>query len=440
MKRYDIAILGAGPGGYIAALYAASQGKSVAIIERDRLGGVCLNWGCIPTKALIASSNVYNTIKRAGEFGISAPGAAIDFKKIKERKDGIVDKLIKGIESLLKAKKVDLIRGTGKLAGRQSIAVGSERIDADNIIIATGTRPLELPGFQFDKKRVLSSADMLDITELPQKLLIIGGGVNGCEYAYTYASLGVDVTVAEMMDRLLPTMDRELGKNMEMLLKKRGVKIMLKTALDNPPAEYDMVAVCVGRKFNTEGIGLEEAGVNTDKGQILVDKRLRTSVPGIYAIGDAVGGYMLAHIASHEGIVACDNILGRDTEIDYGSVPMCIYTEPQIASVGLTDVEAKKKGHSVKTSKASFRSLGKAHAMGEIEGFVKLVADSKSGTLLGAHIVGAEATTLIAEAAVFVKRRLKVDDIIEQIHAHPTLSEAFMEAAFSIKGRPIHSI
>ena len=440
MNKYDITIIGAGPGGYVAALYAAGLGKKVLVIEKDQIGGVCLNRGCIPTKTLIASVEALKSAKRAKEFGIEIPSYSIDYKAIKSRKDNVVAMLKKGIESLFNAKNVTLKIGHGRLVDKGVVEVGGERIESKDVIIATGSRPAEIPTFKFDKNKILSSADILELESLPKSLLIVGGGVNGCEYAYTFRNLGVEVGIVEMMDRLLPTMDRELGKNMEMILKKAGVKVMPKTRLDSLPAEYEKAVICVGRRYNTEDLGLENLDIKTEKGRIVVDEHLKTGVPGIYAIGDAIGGYLLAHVASHEGIIACDNILGKDPRMDYGSVPLCIYTEPQIATVGLSEEEAKKEGREIKISKIPFRAIGKAHAIGEKDGFIKIIGDKDKGEVLGVQMVGHQVTEMIHEAAMAVKNRMAVKDICELVHAHPTLSEAFMEAAFSFEGRGIHTI
>lgn len=440
MTKYDIAIIGSGPGGYVAALYAAGCGKKVLIVEKDRLGGVCLNWGCIPTKTLLASAKTLNTIKRSKEFGIEVGSYNINLPEIRKRKDNVINTLKNGIETLFKTKNIDLKKGHGRIAGKGIIEVDNEKFEAENIIIATGSRPAELPDFKFDNKRVLMSASILDLDTLPKKLLIIGGGVNGCEYAYLYQSLGVQVTIVEMLDRLLPTMDRELGKKMEMILKKLGVDVRVKTKLTSIPKEYDKVTVCVGRKLNSEDIGLEKLNIKTDKGRIIVDKAMKTSAPNVYAIGDVTGGYLLAHVASHEGIVACDNIMGNESNMNYESVPLCIYTDPQIASVGLTDKEAIEDGFSAKVAKIPLRAIGKAHALGEKEGFIKIVYCQKRGRVLGVHMIGPEAAEIIHEAVVLVKTKAKVKDITETIHAHPTLSEALQEAAFIADKRPIHSI
>jgi len=440
MNRYDITILGAGPGGYVAALYAAGLGKKVLLIERERLGGVCLNCGCIPTKTLIASVKTLKSVIRSKEFGIDVSGHSLNYTAVKKRKDGVVETLTKGVGSLLRLKKIDVKNGPGRIIDRGVVEAAGERFESKDIIIATGTRPLELPSFKFDGVRVLSSADMLNLERLPKRLFIVGGGVNGCEYAYIYASFGVDVTIVEMLDRLLPAMDRELGKNMEMLLKRLNVKIMTKTTLEVIPPEYDKAVICAGRRANTEKIGLEKIGVKTDRGNISVDASLKSNVPGIYAIGDVIGGYLLAHVASHEGIIACENILGRPRKIDYASVPSCVYTDPEISSVGLTQDEAKEKNYQVKTVKFHFKNLGKSHAMGEREGFIKIIGDEKTDEILGIQMVGPQAADLIAEAAITVKNRMKVKEVCALMHAHPSLSEAFMEAACLFEGRPIHAI
>jgi len=424
--KYDIAILGAGPGGYVAALYAAGCGKKVALIEKDLLGGVCLNRGCIPTKALISS--LRNKEKP-------------DFISMVKRKDEVVAKLRNGVEHLLKAKGIDIKKGRGKLIDKGVIDVGGEKIEAKAIIIATGSRPIEIPGFKPDGTHVTSSAGMLVLNKLPKKLLIVGGGYIGCEFGYLYNCLGVDVTIVEMTDSLIPIMDKELSRNMEMILKKRKVKIIKNTKADESmKKDFDKVLVCVGRRSNIEDLGLEDINIKTQSGRIIVDSYLKTNVDGVYAIGDASGGKMLAHVASHEGITAIDNILGKNHKFDYTAVPACIYTEPQLASVGLTKEEAESKGYKVKISKFPFSACGKAHTIGATEGFVKMIGDEKSGTILGVHMVGPGVTDLIAEATMMVKLKLKASDVAETIHAHPTLSEALMEATFALMVKPIHTL
>lgn len=440
MSKCDITIIGSGPGGYVAALYAAGLGKRVVVIEKDKVGGVCLNCGCIPTKAIIASVNALRAARSAPVFGIEIGSYRADYSRIRSRKDEVVAALTKGIESLFKAKKIELKRGFGRIIDRGVVEVNGERIESQDIIIAAGTSPAELAGFKFDKLRVLSSADMLEIERLPGKLLIVGGGVNGCEYAYIYASLGVKVTVVEMMDRLLPAMDRELGKEMEILLKGLGVTIMTKTKLDKTSAEYDKTVICIGRKYNTEGLGLEKAGIKKEKNRISVDETLRTSAQNIYAVGDVKGGYLLAHVASHEGIVACDNIAGRARKMDYDAIPLCVYTDPEMASVGLTEEEARQKEITVKTAKFPFRGIGKPHITNEKEGFIKIVGEAESGETLGIQMLGSGAALLAGEAGVIVRNKMKIEDICGLIHAHPTLSEVFTEAAFVYNKTPLHSI
>ncbi len=440
MNKYDITIIGAGPGGYVAALYAASCGKKVLIIEKDLVGGVCLNWGCIPTKALITSVKALNYIKDSKEFGLDVSSYKMDYSKIKRRKDEVVNRLRNGVESLFKAKGIELKRGLGKLINKNIVEVNGEKIESNYIIIATGSSPVELSNFKFDKKKILSSADVLQLETLPASMLIIGGGANGCEYAYIFGSLGVKVTLVEMMDRLLPTMDRELGKNMEVILKRNGVRVMTNTKFDEPPKGYGKTVVCVGRRGNTRGIGLEDIGIKTERGRIIVDKSLKTNWPCVYAIGDVVGEPLLAHVASHEGIVVLNNIMGRKTEMDYRSVPSCVYTDPEIASVGLTQQEAQERGLNVKVAKFPFRALGKAHVINETDGFVKIIGDEKNDEVIGIQIVGPQAADLIAEATLMVKNRMKVSQIKDLMHAHPTLSEAVMEAAYLFEKTPIHAL
>lgn len=424
--KYDIAILGSGPGGYVAALYAAACGKKVVLIEKDLIGGVCLNRGCIPTKTLMSSV-------RGKEKG--------DYEAIKMRKDQVVNRLRSGIESLLKARTVSIKRGTGKLIDKGVIDVNGERVEAKAVIIATGSRPAELAGFKPDGSLITTSAGMLVLPKIPNKLLIIGGGYIGCEFGYLYNALGSEVTIVEMTDRLLPPMDRELSKNMELILKKKKVKILTNTkANESMKGAFDKILVSIGRKSNIENIGLEKIGIKVKNNCILTDEYFKTNVTNTYAIGDVTGGKMLAHVASHEGICAVDNILGKRRRIDQNAVPACIYTEPQLTSVGLTKEEAEKKGLKVKVVKFPFSACGKAHAIGATEGFVKMVGDEVNGTILGVHMVGPGVTDLVAEATMMVKLKMKASLVTEVIHAHPTLSEALMEAAFALTGKPIHTL
>ncbi|NQT45976.1 MAG: dihydrolipoyl dehydrogenase [Candidatus Omnitrophica bacterium] len=425
-NSYDIAILGGGPGGYVAALYGAQCEQKVCLIEGSELGGTCLNRGCIPTKSILSSTEI-NTNK--------------DLKGLIEDKDKIVATLRGGIASLLKARKVDLVQGFGKIKSPGVITVDSKTINAKSIIIATGSSPVELPNLLFDHKKILSSDDLLVLTKRPESLLIVGGGVIGCEFATIFNRLGTKVTIVEMMDHILPGLDKELAQRLTSNLKRRGIVVKTGTkvnSLEDFPAES--VLVCVGRRPNSKGIGLDALSIKTERGKILVDDRLRTSAKGVYAIGDVIGGYLLAHVASHEGLVAVDNIIGKDKRIDYKAVPNCIYTDPEIATVGIGEDEAKKSGVSIKSAKFPYMGIGKAHAIGKTEGFFKIIASADTDKVLGVEIMGAHATDLIAEAALAVKLGATVEDLKETIHAHPTLAEGLMEAAHKLHGKPIHGV
>jgi len=427
MAKTDIAILGGGPGGYVAAIYAAGRGKKVTLIEKDSIGGVCLNKGCIPTKILI------NSLKCKEKAVLS---------DMVSRKDEVVNKLRNGVEGLLKARSVDIKNGSGSFVDGKIIEVGQERLEAESIIIATGAHPAELGPFKFDGQKIVSSDSLLSLKKVPEKLLVIGGGFIGCEFAYLYASLGAQVTIIEMMPRLLPEMDGELSENMEIFFKKKGINVLTKTKADGSMKEmFDTILVSVGRKPNTPGLGLEKIDVKTKAdGWILAGENLKTDSPNVYAIGDVLGTNMLAHVASHEGIKACDNIMGGNENMDYSAVPLCVYTEPQVASVGMTKEKAEASGYEVGTSRFPFSALGKAHAIEKTEGFVKMVEDKKTGAILGVHMIGAGVTELAAEAALAVRLKLKASDLTETMHAHPTLSESLMEAAFGLTGKPIHTL
>lgn len=455
---YDIVIIGAGPGGYVAAIRGAQLGARVCVIEKDKLGGVCLNKGCIPTKALISNIELIRTLKKAEDYGIKVSGYEIDRVRIASRKDEIVTRLVRGIETLFKARSINLIKGTAKLIGENEVEVAEskEKVKAKDIIIATGSSPLELPFLKFDAKAVFSSDDLLSKNETisgpARKLLIVGGGVIGCEFARIFKELDWDVTIVEMMEQLLPNMDREIAKKLEAALKKEGIRIytgkkveevareegeITATLSDGSQVLVEKVLVCVGRRPNSAGIGLEESGIKMEKGRIIVDDTLRTNVPNIYAIGDVIGGYLLAHVASYEGVIAVENAMGKSCKVDYNVVPNCIFTHPEIASVGLTEAQARQANYDVKLGKFPFIASGKAHAMGQTEGFAKIVGDGE-GNILGAQIFGPQATELIAEVAAAMKMGARVCDIADTIHAHPTLSEATKEAAENFYGRATH--
>jgi dihydrolipoamide dehydrogenase len=455
-----VVVIGAGPGGYVAAIRAAQLGAQVTVIEEREVGGTCLNLGCIPTKAYVASSQVLSLLKRAGDYGISVNGDVVaDLKKIAERKDKIVSTQVKGIRSLFKARNIELIEGRAQLAGERKVKVikkdGTElEIDSQNIIIATGSRPASIPAFPVDGRRILSSDDMWSLSEIPRSLIIIGAGVIGCEFACIFRELGTEVTMVELLPRALSTEDEEISEIMERELKKKKIKLYTSVKVESAtPSETgvtlnlsdgsvlsaEKVLVSIGRAFNSEDLGLEKIGIEKGpKGEIRVNERMETNVKGIFAIGDVIGGILLAHVASKEGLVAARNVCGGDERIDYSVVPAAIFTFPEIASVGLREFQAKEKGIPVVTGTFQYRTLGKAHAMGEITGLFKIVADAKTDRILGVHIIGAHASDLIHEGALAIKAGLKVKDLAELIHAHPTLAEGLMEAAEDVHHMAIH--
>ncbi len=455
-----LAILGAGPGGYVAAIKAAQLGAQVTIIEEKEVGGACLNRGCIPTKTLLASSEMLSKARELKDFGIELKGEIVpNLSKIIERKNRVVNTQVKGIRSLLKSWGITLKEGRGIFISPKEIEVtlkdgSKEKIEADKIIIATGSRPAQIPAFPFDGERILSSDDALELKEIPKSLLIIGAGVIGCEFACIYRELGSDVTMVEMLPRAIATEDMEISELFEKELKKKKIKLHTNVKVEKVDKRGDgvhaflsdgkeivaeKVLVSIGRAFNSNGIGLEAVGIDRgNRGEVIVNEKMETNVSGVYAIGDVIGGILLAHVASKEGIIAAENTLGASKNIDYSVVPSAIFTSPEIASVGLREYQAMEKGIKVRTGHFQFRALGKAHAMGEIAGFVKIVADSDSDRVLGVHIIGPHASDLIHEAALAIKAGLKTRDIAETIHVHPTLSEGIMEAAEDVYGKAIH--
>jgi len=459
MEKFDVVVIGAGPGGYPAAIRAAQLGASVAIVEKEMTGGTCLNWGCIPTKSLIACSDLYAHIRHANDFGVTVASAAIDYSAMVTRKNGIVGKLRSGVEALLKAHKVTLVRGTASFQGRNRISVldaaGPERVlETRSTIIATGSVSA-MPGFIPRHERILESRAFLDLTKLPASLLILGGGVIGCEFACMAAQLGVKVTVVELLEDILMMVDadvrREVRSHMEKTL---GIRVLTGKALTEIAATdagvsgkcgdetltAEMLLVAVGRKPVSAGLNLEAVGVKTNKiGQILTDDHARTSAASIFAIGDVTGRAQLAHAATSQGVTAAENaVLKTQRRID-PLVPSCIFTAPEIGSVGITEAHAKEKGLAIKVGKFSFAFLGKALAAGANTGFVKWVADAKTDRLLGAHAVGPHATELIAEATAAIRAELTAEELGRTIHCHPTLSESWMEAAHALHGACIHA-
>ncbi len=444
MRTYDLIIIGSGPGGYVAALYASRFNRSVCVIEKAALGGTCLNRGCIPAKTMLHSASLLSRIKGAGEYGIEVGSIKINFPVIIARKDSIVTRLRTGIETLFKANKIELIKGAAELRSPDIVSVNGEELKAKSIIIATGSRPVSIPGVTIDESGICSSEGILDLKEIPENLTIVGGGVIGCEFATLFNALGSKVTIVELFDRILPSQSKEASRKAETILKKRGVIVRTSTKFDHLPTPgvetcKDKVLIAVGRKANIEGLGLEALGIEVEDGRIAVDKNLRTKVKNIYAIGDCVSGPQLAHKASYDGMVACDNIMGIARSVDYSNVPNCIWTEPEIASVGLNEEEARLKYPGLKIAKFPYLASGKAYIMGGHEGFIKMIGDPE-GNILGVEIFGLEACDLIGEASLAKSIGMNIKDWAHVIHGHPTLSEIFQEAAHIFTGTAIHSL
>ncbi|MBU8880399.1 dihydrolipoyl dehydrogenase [Bacillus sp. FJAT-29790] len=464
-KEYDVVVIGGGTGGYVAAIRASQLGLTAAVVEKGKLGGTCLHAGCIPSKALLRSAEVYATTKNAEAFGVIAPEVGLDFSKVQARKAEITDRLFKGVQHLMKKGKIDVYEGKGRILESEDIAVEMNNGDGEvtlaprNILIATGSRPRTLPGLEADAKYVMTSDEALQMEALPNSIIIVGGGVIGMEWASMLVDFGVEVTVIEYADRILPTEDKDVSKEIQRLMKKKGVKIVtgakvLPESLEKGEgvsikAEHkgeeksftaDKLLVSVGRLANVEGVGLENTTVEVDRGIIKVNENYQTNEPNIYAIGDVIGGLQLAHVASHEGIIAIEHIAGNSpATLDPTLVSKCIYCSPEVASVGLTEDEAKEKGHDVKIGKFSFRAIGKALVFGESDGFVKLVVEEESNKLLGVHMVGPHVTDMITEAALARVLDATAMDIANTIHPHPTLAEAIGEAALAVDGKAIHA-
>lgn len=456
--KYKVIIIGGGPGGYVAAIRAAQLGAQVALIEKGNVGGTCLNRGCIPTKTLAAGVSMLRSIRRAAEFGIETGELTVDFGRLMERKNLVVGRLIQGVEFLLKKNKIDLFKGQARLSGRNGVVVqgadGIRELEAENIILATGTEPALIDSFGYDGIQVITSNEVLNLKEVPQRMLVIGAGVIGCEFACIFSALGSKVTVVEFMPTILPLLDKEVSRQMQGLLKRQGINIKTKVRIQKVEKQSDSatvllengeeivadkVLISIGRVMNLKGLGLEEVGVVLgERGQVAVNIRMETSVAGIYAIGDITGKVQLAHVASAQGLVAVENIMGYERDMDYRVVPSCIFTHPEVASVGLTNQEAADKGIKVISAKFPFTYSGKAQAMGETEGFVKILADPETDNILGVHIVGPHATDLIAEAALAMQVGVTVKQLADTIHAHPTLAESLMEAAEAVHGISIH--
>ncbi len=460
--NYDVIVLGSGPGGYVTAIRASQLGFKVAIIEKENLGGVCLNWGCIPTKALIKSAQVFEYIQHAKDYGINVTEASADFNAVIKRSRDVADGMSKGIQFLMKKNKIDVIEGYGKIkkGGKVEVKSGDGRTTeytAKHTILATGARSRELPNLKQDGKKVIGYREAMTMPTQPKSMVIVGSGAIGCEFAYVYNSIGTKVTIVEFLDNIVPLEDEDISKNLARSFKKSGINIMtgssvesvdttgagckvnIKTAKGMEVIEADVVLSAVGITPNIENIGLEEVGVKTDKGKVLVDEYYRTNVPGVYAIGDIVPGQALAHVASAEGIICVEKIKGLHVEaLDYGNIPGCTYASPEIASVGLTEKAAKAAGYEIKVGKFPFSASGKASASGAKDGFVKVIFDAKYGEFLGCHMIGMNVTEMIAEAVVARKLETTGHEIIKSVHPHPTMSEAIMEAAADAYGEVIH--
>jgi dihydrolipoamide dehydrogenase len=462
LEKYDIAVIGSGPGGYVAAIRAAQLGANACVIEKDKVGGVCLNRGCIPTKALIASSEAYNKMKNAAKYGIAINGTIeANWPQMLKRKQNVVDIMVRGINTLFKSYGVTLSKGVATLLDKNHLAINSDgaekKIEADKIIIATGSRPASLPAFPIDGKKIISSNEALELPEVPKSLLIIGAGAIGCEFAFILNSIGCQITIVEMLPHAVPLEDEDISILLERELKKAKIRLitnqkvastqqrddgmMVSTLENGEEIVTEKILVSIGRSLNIEDLDLEKVGIKqTARGAIEVNERMETAVEGIYAIGDVIGGALLAYTASKEGLVAAENALGGNAKMDYSVNPVTIFTHPEIGSVGLKEREAKEKGMSYHIGRFPFRALGKAHALGEIAGEVKLIADASTDRLLGAHIIGPHATDLIHQAALALKEKLTASELGEMIHSHPTLSEAIMEAAHDIHNMSIHQL
>ena len=459
--NYDIIVIGSGPGGYVTAIRALQLGFKTAIIEKENLGGICLNWGCIPTKALLKSAQVFKYINHAEDFGLNKVEASFDFPNVVQRSRGVAEKMSKGVEFLMKKNNIDVIFGTAKVKPGKKVAVEKDgavtEYTAEHIVLATGARSRELPNLPQDGKKVIGYRQALTLPKQPKSMIVVGSGAIGVEFAYFYATLGTQVTVVEFMPNIVPVEDEDVSKHLEKSFKKAKIKVMTNASVESVDTsgdgvkaqvktekgivelQADILLSAVGITANIENIGLEEVGIKTEKGRVVVDEWYRTSVPGYYAIGDILPTQALAHVASAEGITCVEKIKGLDVErIDYGNIPGCTYCTPEIASVGLTEKQAKEKGYEIKVGKFPFSASGKATANGDTDGFVKVIFDAKYGEWLGCHMIGTGVTEMIAEAVAARKLETTGHEILKTIHPHPTLSESVMEAVAAAYGEVIH--
>lgn len=460
--NYDVIVLGSGPGGYVTAIRASQLGLKTAVVERESLGGICLNWGCIPTKALLKSASVFEYINHAKEYGIEVTGAKHDFSAVVKRSRGVAEGMSKGVQFLMKKNKIDVIMGSGKVMPGKKVSVTaadgtSQEIQASHIIVATGGRSRNLPNMPQDGKKIIGYREAMTLPEQPKSMVIVGSGAIGVEFAYFYNAMGTKVTVVEYAQNIVPVEDEDVSKALAKSFKASGIevltssevtsvdtsgkgcKVKVKSGETEQILEADIVLSAAGVVANIENIGLEEVGIVTDKGKIVVDKHYQTNIPGYYAIGDCVPGQALAHVASAEGIICVEQIAGHHpAALDYNNIPGCTYCSPEIASVGYTEKAAKAAGYELKIGKFPFSASGKASAAGHKDGFVKLIFDAKYGELLGAHLIGANVTEMIAECVALRKLETTGEELIKTVHPHPTMSEAIMEAAAAAYGEVIH--
>jgi dihydrolipoamide dehydrogenase len=468
-SRKNLVIIGGGPAGYVGAIRASQLGAKVTLIEKEEVGGTCLNVGCIPTKVLTSTAHLFLNMKRSDRWGLKTSGINLDFQQVMKRKQMVAQRLVTGVKSLLNANRVNLIEGTATFLDEKTIEVRTgpktqtsgkdkiQKIEAEKFLIATGSVPIMLPVPGMELEGVVDSTGALSFSEIPKSMLIIGGGAIGCEFAYIYHSFGAQITIVEMLSQILPGEDQEIAASLRTSLERSGIRIFtdskvskitpgregkkivsvssLKEEID---IEVEKVLVSVGRKANTKDLGLEKLGIRMDRSNVKVDEYLRTNLPDVYAAGDCIGNWLLAHVASMEAELAVENALGGEKKMDYTAVPRCIFTHPEIGSVGLTEKQAAEQGIKIKTGKFPFLANGRAQAENEAEGMVKIIADANSNQILGGHILGPRATDLIAELTLAIKMGAKTEDVIDTIHAHPTLSEPIREAALKLEGRPIH--
>ena len=457
--KYDIIVVGAGPGGYVAAIRAGQLGLKTAVVERDELGGICLNWGCIPSKALLRNADVVALVKRAGEFGITYDNLQVDYSKAIDRSRTVVTKLTRGVAHLLRKNKVDHIKGEARFTGAHTLTVtpSDDVLQAKNIIIATGARPRTIPSLPIDGEQVITSREALEQKDLPSSAVIVGGGAVGVEFASVYNAYGVNVTIVELLPHILPNEDEEISQQLERSLSRRGIALMTSSKVADVThngnrttlrvegadgaveVQCDKVLVAIGVQGNVENLGLEKAGISTEGGFIQIDAGMATGVPGVYAIGDVTGKLLLAHAASAQGVFVVDTIAGlAPPALSYQDMPKATYCSPQVASFGLTEREAREEGYDVKVGKFAFQASGKALTLGDTEGMIKLVTDAKYGEILGAHMIGAEVTELLAELSMTRMLEGTATELAWMVHAHPTLSETLKEAALAARGQAIH--